>query len=58
MAEYVDKQVIIDKMKEHREFLLKAWGDFQSMPEDDKKVFDAYGTCWSDVVNAKGITLT
>lgn len=51
MAEYIEKEKIINKCKEHRNFYISAWGSFKSMPADDKKVCDAYATCWSDVVN-------
>lgn len=51
MAEYIEKEKIINKCKEHRDFYIKAWGNFKAMPADDKKVCDAYATCWADVVN-------
>lgn len=52
MAEYISKEYIINKCKEHRELYISAWGDFSSMPKEDKATCDAYATCWSDVVNA------
>jgi hypothetical protein len=52
MAEYISKEYIIDKCKEHRELYISAWGDFSTMLKDDKAACDAYATCWSDVVNA------
>jgi hypothetical protein len=55
MAEYISKEYIIDKCKEHRELYISAWGDFSAMPKEDKVACDAYATCWSDVVNAPSV---
>lgn len=52
MDEYISKEYIKNKCKEHRELYISAWGDFSAMPKEDKVACDAYATCWSDVVNA------
>lgn len=52
MDEYISKEYVINKCKEHRELYISAWGDFSAMPKEDKATCDAYATCWSDVVNA------
>ena len=52
MAEYISKEYVINKCKEHRELYISAWGDFSAMPKEDKATCDAYATCWADVVNA------
>lgn len=52
MAEYISKEYIINKCKEHRELYISAWGNFNAMPKEDKATCDAYATCCSDVVNA------
>lgn len=52
MDEYISKEYVINKCKEHRELYISAWGNFSAMPKEDKATCDAYATCWSDVVNA------
>lgn len=51
LAKYIEKEKIINKCKEHRDFYITAWGSFKVMPDVDKMICDAYATCWSDVVN-------
>ena len=51
--EYILKEYIINKCKEHRDFYISAWGSFAAMPKEDKVACDAYATIWSDVVNVE-----
>jgi hypothetical protein len=57
-TEYISKESIIDKCKEHRGLYITAWGGFADMPKEDKAACDAYATCWADVVNAEAVWIT
>ena len=52
MSDYISKEYIINKFKEHRELYISSWSDFNSMPIEDKVACDVYATCCADVVNA------
>ena len=54
---YISKEYIIDKCKEHRDFLISAWGSFADLPKEEKYACDAYGTCWADVINADPVDI-
>ena len=54
---YISKEYIINKCKEHRDFIISAWGSFADLPKEEKYACDAYGTCWADVVNADPVDI-
>ena len=52
MDEYIEREALVVRLQEHRRFFVDAWGDFCSMPMQDKARVDELSNCIAEVFNA------
>ena len=52
MDEYIEREALVVRLQEHHRFLVDAWGDFCSMPMQDKARVDELSNCIAEVFNA------
>ena len=51
----IDADALKDKLQQHHDFWVMAWGGFSKMPISDKKRVDEITNCIAEVVNAPTI---
>lgn len=51
----IDADALKDKLKQHHDFYVMAWGGFGKMPIGEKKRVDEITNCIAEVVNAPTI---
>ena len=51
----IDADALKEKIKEHHDLFVDAWGGFKNLPENDKARVDAYTSCVAELVNAPTI---
>lgn len=51
----IDADVLKDKLQQHHDFYVMAWGGFGKMPIGEKKRVDEITSCIAEVVNAPTI---
>lgn len=52
MARLIDADALVDKLTQHHDFFVNAWGGFSNLPVKDKARVDEITSCIADVVNA------
>lgn len=55
MSRYIDADALKDKLQQHHDFYVMAWGGFGKMPIGEKKRVDEITNCIAEVVNAPTI---
>ena len=53
----IDADALKDKLQQHHDFYVMAWGGFSKMPISDKKRVDEITNCIAEVVNAPTIDI-
>ena len=51
----IDADALKDKLQQHHDFWVMAWGGFSKMPISDKKRVDEITNCIAEVINAPTI---
>jgi len=51
----IDADALMEKLKQHHDFLVKAWGGFKEMPLSDKSRCDELSNSMAEVFNAPTI---
>ncbi len=51
----IDADAFAQKMKEHHDFYIEAWGGFNKLPPDTKARVDEISACWAEVYNASTV---
>ena len=57
MSRWIDADALIEKLKQHHDFFVKAWGGFKEMPLSDKARCDELTNCIAEIVNAPSIDI-
>ena len=57
MSRWIDADALKDKLQQHHDFWVMAWGGFSKMPISDKKRVDEITNCIAEVVNAPTIDI-
>ena len=55
MSRWIDADALKDKLQQHHDFYVMAWGGFGKMPIGEKKRVDEITNCIAEVVNAPTI---
>ena len=53
----ISRELLRQKLQEHHDFLVNAYGSFKDMPFEEKARVDEINNCIGMVVNAPSITL-
>lgn len=51
----IDADALKEKIKEHHDLYVNAWGGFKNLPANDKARVDAYTCCIAEVMNSPTI---
>lgn len=51
----IDADALYERIKEHHDLFVDAWGGFKNLPENDKARVDAYTSCIAELLNAPTI---
>lgn len=51
----IDAKALYEKIKEHHDLYVNAWGSFKNLPANDKARVDAYTSCIAELMNAPTI---
>jgi len=57
MSRYIDADALMEKLKQHHDFFVEAWGGFKEMPLSDKARCDELTNCIAEIVNAPSIDI-
>lgn len=57
MSRYIDADALIEKLKQHHDFFVKAWGGFREMPIQDKARCDELSNSIAEIFNAPSIDI-
>lgn len=57
MSRYKDADALMEKLKQHHDFFVEAWGGFKEMPLSDKARCDELTNCIAEIVNAPSIDI-
>ena len=57
MSRWINADALKDKLQQHHDFWVMAWGGFSKMPISDKKRVDEITNCIAEVVNAPTIDI-
>lgn len=51
----IDAKALYERIKEHHDLYVNAWGGFKNLPANDKARVDAYTCCIAEVMNSPTI---
>lgn len=57
MSRCKDADALMEKLKQHHDFFVEAWGGFKEMPLSDKARCDELTNCIAEIVNAPSIDI-
>ena len=52
----ISRQALRQKLQEHHDFFVNAYGGFSNLPQNDKARIDEISSCIAEVVNAPSVT--
>ena len=57
MSRWIDADVLKNKLQQHHDFFVNAWGGFMGMPIKDKARCDELSNSIAEIINAPSIDL-
>ncbi len=57
MSRYIDADALMEKLKQHHDFFVKAWGGFKEMPLSHKARCDELSNSMAEIFNAPSIDI-
>lgn len=57
MSEYIDADALNNKLQQHHDFFVNAWGGFREMPIQDKARCDELSNSIAEIFNAPSIDI-
>ena len=57
MSRYINADALNNKLQQHHDFFVNAWGGFREMPIQDKARCDELTNCIAEIFNAPSIDI-